>query len=91
MWADVPTDDRLADLERGKRFAEVTISAMIADQCKHGRALHLIFEAIIDDAVRRRVKGGNGSRKLQAAVYGYLEVLTNFVAGKCLRSGPSAA
>jgi len=32
--------------ERGKHFAKLTIGALMADQCDHGRALAVILEVI---------------------------------------------
>ncbi len=43
------------------------------------------------DAIRRRAKGGKGSRSLLGAVHGYLDVLAEFIASQCRRPGPSAA
>jgi hypothetical protein len=70
MWTDVPTDDHRTDRERGKHYAALTIGALVADQCNHGRVLAVIFEAIVNDAIRRRAKGGKGSRTMPGAVHG---------------------
>jgi hypothetical protein len=91
MWIDVPTDNYPADHKRGKHFAGLTIGALMADQCKSGRALELIFEAIVNDAIRRRARGGKGARSLPGAVQGYLDGLASFITGQCRRSGPPAA
>jgi hypothetical protein len=91
MWVDVPTDDWRADRERGKHFAKLTIAALIADRPNHGRALEIIFEAIVNDAIRRRAKGGKGSRTMLGAVDGYLGELADFITGQCRRTGPPAA
>jgi hypothetical protein len=37
----------------GSTSAKLTIAALMADQCKHGRALAAIFQAIVNDAIRR--------------------------------------
>jgi hypothetical protein len=90
MWVDLPTDDWRADRERGKHFAKLTIAALIADRPNHGRVLGVIFEAMVSDAIRRRVKGGKGSRKMLGAVDGYLEELADFIVGQCRRPEPPA-
>lgn len=87
MWADVPTNDYRTDRERGKRFAKMTLMAMTADRAI-ARPLEKIFEDIVEDAIRRRAKGGKGSRTLPGAVSGYLEGLAEFIASEC---GPPAA
>jgi hypothetical protein len=63
----------------------------MADQPNHGRALAVIFEAIVEDAIRRRAKGGKGSRIMPAAVSGYLKVLADFIAANAVALGPPAA
>ena len=89
MWAYVPTGNYAVDSERGKLFATLTISAMIADSAAiadqpfHHRALELIFKSIIEDAIRRKAKGGKGSRLMSAAVHGYLETLAKFITDHC--------
>jgi hypothetical protein len=89
MWVDEPTDDYCADMDRGRHFARLTISALMADRPKHGVALEKIFEAIVNDAIRRRAKAGKGSRSLPAAVRGYLDQLAEFIASEC-RQVPQA-
>jgi hypothetical protein len=69
MWADVPTDDYQADRARGKGFAAMTIRAICADR-PIVRPLEKIFQAIVNDAIRRKAKGGKGSRSLPGAVDG---------------------
>jgi hypothetical protein len=91
MWADVPTKDYQADRERGKQFATLTLRAMIADKACHGRALEIIFESIIEDAARRRAKGGKGVAGAACGRSRYLEALTLFITGVCLRRGPDKA
>ena len=78
MWVDVPTDDHPADNKRGEHFAKLTIGALMADRAINGRALQIIFEAIVNDAIRRRAKGGKGSRTLPSAVNGFLWGLAKF-------------
>jgi hypothetical protein len=92
MWMDEPTDNHLADCERGREFAKLTLGAMLADgQCCDGRTLAVIFETIVADCARRRAKGGKGCQSLPGAVYGYLEVLANFITAQRRRGGPPAA
>jgi hypothetical protein len=50
----------------------------------------VIFEAIVDDASKRRAKGGKGSRTLPAAVRGYLDQLAEFIASECRPVPPAA-
>lgn len=90
MWADVPTNSYPADMKRGERFAAMTIEAMCADQAVN-RPLEVIFESIVEDAIRRRAKGGKGSRTLPGAVCGYLHGLAKFIASQCRHPGPPAA
>lgn len=82
FWNDVPTVDPRADYKRGEHFAEMTIAALMVDYCG-ANPLGRIFDSIIDDAVKRRVKGGKGSRTMPYAVHGYLSVLSDFIANRC--------
>jgi hypothetical protein len=69
-------------MKRGEQFATETIKAIRADLEEYGshkvaraissRRLELIFEAMIDDGIRRRKEGGPGSRtNLTAAMRGF--------------------
>jgi hypothetical protein len=71
----------------GKQFAGLSIGAMIADNAPQGRALEIIFEDIIKDAIRRKPKGGKGARTVPAAVQGYLEELALFITDPCRAGG----
>jgi len=88
FWADVPTNDYQADRERGRQFAKLTIAAIIADQATP-RPLEAIFESIVEDAIRRKAKGGKGSRTLPGAVDGYMEALADFITSQCRRPRPA--
>jgi hypothetical protein len=91
MWVDVPTDDYQADRERGRVFAAMTIAAICADH-PIIQPLQIIFHAIVDDAIRRRAKGGKGSRTLPGAVDGFLEGLGKFIESQCRQhSAPPSA
>jgi hypothetical protein len=78
MWADIPTNDHWADMDRGRRFAVMTIEAMRADKAD-ALALEAIFKSIVEDAIRRKAKGGKGSRSIPGAVRGYLEGLAELI------------
>lgn len=90
MWVDVPTDNYPADRKRGEHFAKLTIKAVSTGHYADSRALEMIFDAIVNDAIRRRAKGGKGSRRLPGAVHGYLEGLAKFIVLQCQR-GPGNA
>lgn len=77
MWVDVPTNRYSDDIARGEEFAKLTLRAMLAE--RHDRALELIFEDMVQECARRRVKGGKGAHGLPGAVVGYLRGLAKFI------------
>jgi hypothetical protein len=91
MWADVPTDDFRGDRARGRHFAKLTLGAIMADRPAHDRALAVIFEHMVEDAIKRRAKGGKGSRRLSGTVHGFLEVLAEFITAQCCGGGTVTA
>jgi len=74
-WNDVPTRNGRDDFKRGKKYAALTIEAMTADGCASWY-LEKIIEAIVADAVSRKVRGGKHSRTLPPAVDGFIHELS---------------
>lgn len=81
FWNDIPSGDGMSDYKRGRIFAGMVVDAIATDQCG-SRPLERAFEAIILDAVARRVKGGKHSRTLPPAVDGFLLELSKVIATK---------
>jgi hypothetical protein len=79
FWNDTPGFDHKADHKRGRVYAAMTIEAVAADNCD-SRPLEQVFEAIIMDAVARKIKGGKHARTLPPAVDGFLWELSKFIA-----------
>jgi hypothetical protein len=79
-WNDVPTKGGIkaiqADRRRGEAYADMLVDALIADDAKGCIPLWLVINAIVDDAIKRRAKGGTGSRRLPPAVHGFLTQLS---------------
>jgi hypothetical protein len=71
----------------------LTLGARMAGQRSDDDwALVKIFETMVEDAVKRRAKGGKGSHTLPGAVHGYLEFLSQFIGRRCRPpDGPPAA
>ncbi len=74
-WNDAPTGNGRDDFKRGKKYAALTIEAMTADGCASWY-LEKIIQAIVADAVSRKVKGGKHSRTLPPAVDGFIHELS---------------
>lgn len=79
FWNDTPGFDHKGDCKRGRVYAAMTIEAIAADNCGGG-PLEQVFEAIIMDAVARRIKGGKHARTIPPAVDGFLWELSKFIA-----------
>jgi hypothetical protein len=77
---DTSSDDH-RDYLRGKQYADLTINAICADGTSvSGRALALIFEDIVADAISRRKKGGKGSRtNILSVEAGFISGLSEFI------------
>ena len=63
FWNVQSNSDGVDDIRLGRKYAKLTIAAL--GNAKYGsvyRALELMFEAIVTDAIARRAKGGKGSR-----------------------------
>jgi hypothetical protein len=62
---DVPTKGGIkaihADRRRGEASADMLVDALVADDAKGCIPLWLVINAIVDDAIKRRAKGGKGS------------------------------
>jgi len=89
-WNDEPSGIPAHDWKRGKDFARLTIEAMIADGCS-AHYLERIFEAIVTDAVRRRRKGGKGSRRRSMVVDGFLFELSRMFCERVTGNSPGVA
>ncbi|MDQ6734646.1 MAG: hypothetical protein M3Z35_11145 [Nitrospirota bacterium] len=85
-WKDTPGADHHSDCKRGRSYALLVIDALAADRCG-SPPLENIFAAIIEDAVRRRLKGGKHARTLPPAVDGFLWELSRFIAGRVAGPG----
>jgi hypothetical protein len=78
-WSVQPSGDGHADFQCGKEYAALTIEAIYADGCG-SLALEFIFEALVDDAIARRAKGGRYSRtNILAVGDGFLSGLSRFI------------
>jgi hypothetical protein len=78
-WSVEPSDNGHADFVRGKEYAALTIDAIYADGCG-SRALEFIFEALVEDAIARRAKGGRYSRtNILSVGGGFLSGLSHFI------------
>lgn len=86
FWNDTPGFDHKTDFKRGRIYAEMTIEALADDNCG-SCPLEQTFEAIIKDAVARKIKGGKHARTLPPAVDGFLWVLSRFIAKAASSSG----
>jgi hypothetical protein len=74
MWNDEPTDDRLADFRRGRRYAFLAIEAIQKDKtCGH--QLEITVERMIEGAFRRRGRSGKLCRNLSMAEKGFIDSL----------------
>jgi hypothetical protein len=80
-WNDVPTEDFRTDFKRGRHYADMTISAIDADDCGSFFLGHIIG-AMVKDAIARKSKGGRYSRTLPPAVSGFFYQLTHRVCGR---------
>jgi hypothetical protein len=91
FWNDTPGFDHKTDYRRGCLYAEMMIEAIAADNCT-SRPLEGTFEAIIKDAMARKIRGGKHARTLPPAVDGFLWELSKFIAkaasAGCLENGP---
>jgi hypothetical protein len=86
FWNDPPGFDHKTDFRRGRLYAEMMIDAVADDKCC-SRPLEQTFEAIIKDAVARKIKGGKHARTLPPAVDGFLWELSKFITKAASRSG----
>jgi hypothetical protein len=80
-WCDEPTKHGHVDFKRGVLYAELTLKAIKKDgTCP--RYLEHILEAIIDDAIERRRKGGKKSRTNRTStVHGFVHKLSEHICG----------
>jgi hypothetical protein len=85
-WTDKPTDSGCEDHQRGQRHAKMLLSAMRANDALgrviSARALEIVFESMIQDAMTRQKKGGKHSRTvITSAMTGFLSEITRVIAG----------
>src|SRR6476660_2877896 len=91
-WIDEPTNDRLADYQRGRHYARMTIEAIQERSAEHdGHKLALsicaidlghIIEGMIRDGIARQKRGGKYSRSAcTSTMDGFLSELTRYIAG----------
>jgi hypothetical protein len=95
-WCDEPTKHAHVDYKRGRVYAQLLLKAIEDDRPKHRpmfhapRYLERIFEAMIDDAIERRRKGGKGSRtNVSSTVSGFLRGLSHHICGVKDPLGPA--
>jgi hypothetical protein len=88
-WHDEPSKHGHVDYKRGHDYALLTLEAIDRDRPVHRRAyaaptyLEHIFEAMINDAIERRRKGGKGSRtNLTSSMRGFLDEITRRICDK---------
>jgi hypothetical protein len=86
-WCDEPTKHSHVDFKRGRVYAQLLLKAIKAD-LPNNRAsdavfyLERIFAAMVDDAIRRRLKGGKGSRlNISSTVSGFLSEISRYICG----------
>lgn len=87
FWAPDP-DARHGD---GRKWGAALFSALAADGCD-GRPLEQVFEALIEDGIRRRLKGGKRSRATLTPVTdgllrGFGEAVAAAIAGQPMKGG----
>jgi hypothetical protein len=76
-WKDVPTGDGRDDFKRGRKYAALTIAAIIADGCASWD-LEKIIKAVVIDAASRKAKGGKFSPcVLPPAIEGFIHELSH--------------
>jgi hypothetical protein len=76
-WKDVPTGDGRDDFKRGRKYAALTIAAIIANGCASWD-LEKIIKAVVIDAASRKAKGGKYSPcVLPPAVEGFIHELSH--------------
>jgi hypothetical protein len=87
-WHDEPTKHAHTDFKRGRVYAQLLLKAIEADRPTHRRAysapryLERIFAAMINDAIKRRLKGGKGSRtNITSAMDGFLYGISHHICG----------
>ena len=81
-WTDEPTGDSVADCQRGRRYAQMTI-AMITERRSILCAIDFehIIEGMIRQGIARREKGGRYSRAATPpAMRGFLFELSRYIA-----------
>jgi hypothetical protein len=76
-WKDVPTGDGRDDFKRGRKYAALTIAAIIANGCASWD-LEKIIKAIVIDAASCKAKGEKYSPcVLPPAVQGFIHELSH--------------
>jgi hypothetical protein len=91
-WCDEPSGEGHVDYKRGRAYAQLTIKAIQRDRPRYRpyaapHYLQSIFEAMVNDALERRRRGGKGSRTtITSAMSGFLQELSDHI---CKHIGPS--
>ena len=91
-WHDEPSGEGHVDSKRGAVYAQLTIKAIQRDRPRYRpyaapHYLKQIFEAMVNDALERRRRGGKGSRTtITPAMSGFLNELSEHI---CKHIGPS--
>jgi hypothetical protein len=91
-WHDEPSGEGHVDYKRGQAYAQLTIKAIERDRPRYRRSaapiyLRYVFEAMVNDALERRRRGGKKSRTtITSAMSGFLEELSDHI---CRHIGPS--
>ena len=75
MWNDEPTDDSIADYQRGRKYAQAAVEALVTDRPGTIRQLEIVVERMIEGAFRRRGPKGALCRKLSSAEHAFLQEL----------------
>jgi hypothetical protein len=80
MWNDEPTDNSCADYQRGRKYAQAAVEALVTERVGT-RQLEIVVERMIEGAFRRRGPKGALCRKLSSAEHGFLQGLCKIAVG----------
>jgi hypothetical protein len=80
MWNDEPTDNACADYQRGRKYAQAAVEALVTERVST-RQLEIVVERMIERAFRRRGPKGALCRQLSSAEQGFLMGLCKIAVG----------